>query len=368
MPTDLLDAQTQKLLQQVQGSAFRGDRDDRQPKSLDQMLQETELPIGTKQVSSDDPLNPHLVTFHYIPDARSALFTNSGLRGKLSKWGFSESMLFARFRYEENLPVHTEQGLQKLVNAFFHSPAGPHTQVLNGLGLTPLTVSDAEKLESYTKTFSNGEQCLDIVEYNQISTKETSMGLLERLEDKEIGAIGANGHIKGRLDEFIGDITVNNVIREVLFMEESDLYDTYSDAERKEFLFRIFQHLILGGAVNQYDDNIDGYLKATKAVYRDLLSAKKRETDGEVEISSIVLEIKNLKKPIKSDANEKENKTDEEILKAAERNRALRMVGKAHEAGGLYSKKNDSNFCYMIVDQLMRHVTLWRHQYDGQWH
>ena len=34
-------------------------------------------------------------------------------------------------------------------------------------------------------------------------------------------------------------------------MEDSDNYDIYTPEDRNEFLFRIMQHLVLGGPVNQ---------------------------------------------------------------------------------------------------------------------
>lgn len=36
-----------------------------------------------------------------------------------------------------------------------------------------------------------------------------------------------------------------------LLVEGSDHYDVFSEAERSEFIFRLFKHLQLGGRVNQ---------------------------------------------------------------------------------------------------------------------
>merc|ERR1711964_616293 len=57
-------------------------------------------------------------------------------------------------------------------------------------------------------------------------------------------------------------------------MEESELYTAFSDQERKELLFRIFSHMVFGGASNQYEDHVEEYFKATKAIYKDLLSVR----------------------------------------------------------------------------------------------
>ena len=57
----------------------------------------------------------------------------------------------------------------------------------------------------------------------------------------------------------------------MLLVEDSDHYDTFTDSERDEFLFLIFRHLCLGGALCQYEDSLEPYLEYTKMIYKDLL-------------------------------------------------------------------------------------------------
>ena len=69
-------------------------------------------------------------------------------------------------------------------------------------------------------------------------------------------------------------IVLSSVVTQIfqmLLMEESDHYCLYSDSEREEFLFQLFQHLCLGGQVCQYEDTIDPYLNVTKQIYKDLV-------------------------------------------------------------------------------------------------
>ena len=54
-------------------------------------------------------------------------------------------------------------------------------------------------------------------------------------------------------------------------MEDSDNYDIYSTKERNEFIFRLFKHLAIGGVICQYEDTIQPYIEATKAIYKDLV-------------------------------------------------------------------------------------------------
>ncbi|CAD7937339.1 unnamed protein product [Amoebophrya sp. A120] len=207
-------------------------------------------------------------TFHYLPDAKFRMWTDRGFQMLLTKWGFGESMCIGKWRFEEKVePGNREQG-KNLVTSFFKSET--NRAALQALGVSVLAPA---KLE---------------VEVEDISTAETSMRLFEKLE--ECGAVGKTGHIKGRLDEFVNDVVVNSLIREVFYMEESDLYDVYTEKDRKEFILRIFQHLQIGGATNQYEDDIGEYLKATKALYRDLVSVRKKD-DGEPEVTSMVFEV-----------------------------------------------------------------------------
>lgn len=80
---------------------------------------------------------------------------------------------------------------------------------------------------------------------------------------------------------------------QILLQEDSDHYDTYTSADRSEFIFRLFKHLVLGGPVNQvwpicstvfstlmcslvlcvqYEDAIQPYLDIAKLLYKELLT------------------------------------------------------------------------------------------------
>lgn len=54
-------------------------------------------------------------------------------------------------------------------------------------------------------------------------------------------------------------------------MEDSEKYEIFSQADREEFLFCLFKHLCLGGALCQYEDVLNPYLETTKLIYKDLV-------------------------------------------------------------------------------------------------
>jgi len=57
----------------------------------------------------------------------------------------------------------------------------------------------------------------------------------------------------------------------MLLDEESEEYNLYSEDERNEFVFRIFQMLVLGGTLCQFEDTLQPYLDVTKSIYKDLI-------------------------------------------------------------------------------------------------
>ena len=44
---------------------------------------------------------------------------------------------------------------------------------------------------------------------------------------------------------------------------------------QKEFIFNLFMHLQIGGAVNQWDNNLAPYLNTAKLLYKDLITVAK---------------------------------------------------------------------------------------------
>ncbi|CAK9007999.1 unnamed protein product, partial [Durusdinium trenchii] len=167
------------------------------------------------------------------------------------------------------------------------------------------------------------------VQWQPMSTKVVSMSFFNKLEDA--GCISSSGHIRGRLEEDWEDVPIVNMIREAMLMEESELYETFSPEDRREFLFRIFQHLVFGGASNQYEDHVEDYFKATKAVYKDLLSVRRNDT-GDVEVLSTVASVESLS-----------------------------------DGGVLYRKDSLLNFCYVIHDPVVRHVKVWYFGFRALW-
>jgi hypothetical protein len=245
--------------------------------------------------------------FHHLPDATYGSFGNPVIQPLLDKWGFGPDMAMCTFRVEQNVGADS---MQAMLEAFFRD-----REVVSVLhSLTGMRVLSSDRVR---------------VHWAEMGTKVVSMSFLNKFE--ECGAIGHSGHIKGRIEEDFEGVPISNLIREVVLMEESELYDSFTEKERKEFLFRIFSHLVFGGASNQYEDHVEEYFKVTKEVYKDLLTVRRNDA-GDVEVLSTVASIQSL-----------------------------------GEGGRLFPKESPLNFFYVIHDPLTRHVRCWYFGYKPIW-
>jgi len=265
------------------------------------------MPLLIEELEEEAPPE-QAFRFHWLHDAKFGSFGSEKVQPLLDKWGFGPDMAMCTFRVEQPVGPDT---LQAMLDDFFKDRA-----VLGALQqVAPrLSVYSPEKVK---------------VSYERMSTKVVSMSFLNKFE--EVGAIGPSGHIRGRIEEDYDGVMINNLIREAIMMEESELYDAFTDQERREFLLRIFQHLIFGGASNQWDDHVEEYFKVTKEIYKDLLTVRRGET-GDVEVLSHVASIQSL-----------------------------------GPGGALFPKESPLNFCYVVVDPMMRHVRVWYFGYRSFW-
>ena len=61
------------------------------------------------------------------------------------------------------------------------------------------------------------------------------------------------------------------MLRQMLLCDDSENAELYSAEEREEFLWRIFEHVCLGGACCQFEDGLEPYLEIAKKIYKEML-------------------------------------------------------------------------------------------------
>lgn len=119
------------------------------------------------------------------------------------------------------------------------------------------------------------------------------MSYFDFLKEKKI--ILEGGHIKGDFDEFYEGITLGNRLRKAMLWEEDEQYcELQEDRIQNEFIYKLFQMLVIGGSMNQFDDDCNEYLNTLKALYKDLITVAKDPETGEIKVISQVFLIESI--------------------------------------------------------------------------
>lgn len=87
-----------------------------------------------------------------------------------------------------------------------------------------------------------------------------------------LGIVRSTGII-GRCEmDIVNGFDITDKLRRGLIVEDSDEYQKLKkNIDKKEFIFQLFQLLVLGGPLNQYEDTIEPYLQITKLFYKELV-------------------------------------------------------------------------------------------------
>ncbi|XP_065888835.1 cilia- and flagella-associated protein 300-like [Dysidea avara] len=235
-----------------------------------------------------------------------------GVRDLFTKWGL-QWMQLKTFYYNQHMKPYQKDDF---VKDFFKDPlVNSHVQVVSRAHQwCPLGLRD-----QITKTTAE-----------TVPATSLSMSFFDRLTSA--GIVRQSGSIVKCYDEMYGDIMISDELRKMLLMDDSDNYDVFSEEDRSEFLFKIFKHVCLGGSVCQYEDDVPPYLDTTKMLYKDLVSVVKDTKTNELSVSTIVFKVQAWV-------------GDHLVFPAA--------------------SEHEQTFCYLTVDPVKRHVTLWHHVWDN---
>jgi hypothetical protein len=120
------------------------------------------------------------------------------------------------------------------------------------------------------------------------------MDLFDKLLAPSSGIVRERtGDIIRCMDDQREGFQISDRLREMLLAEESEHYELYSDEEKLQLLWRLFEHLCLGGSCCQFEDKIDVYLETTKKLYKELLTVQK-SSSGAIEVASVVYKVKRI--------------------------------------------------------------------------
>lgn len=258
-----------------------------------------------------EPIPEGKQAFHGLTMAKDNALHHQDAKFCLTKWGMNSTISCGVFCYKK--PYHKLQAREMLDDMFNSQDVQRHLQGAVGGKPGPAVFDEAETS----------------VSFEMVPATVTNMSLFDRLMDNAV--LRKDGVIIKCMEEFVDGFQVSDKLRDMLLNPDSDNAELYSSSERGELLFCIFQHLCLGGAMNQFEDSIDAYLKVSKLLYKDLVSVHRNAATNEVEVSSAVYKIT------------------------------------AISSGQLFPHKGRNNFCYVSIDMHKRQSKLLYHAVTPFW-
>lgn len=194
-------------------------------------------------------------------------FASRDAQEQLLQWNLDKHLQIARYRFAGGGPLKTAAELQTLLKDFFKSSEAIQPLGIVGTPAIPVTI----KAES-------------------ISASVLSMDFFDRLGDH----IAPNGNIRGCFEEIYDGISVGDLLREMLLNEDSENASLFNESEKKQFIFRLFKLLAVGGSMCQPDTKTDRYLEMTKNLYKNLISVYKDPKTDSVQVASQVFSIESV--------------------------------------------------------------------------
>ncbi|CAI9591623.1 unnamed protein product [Staurois parvus] len=250
-------------------------------------------------------------TFRPLPERTFSFLEKTDTRELLTKWSMNGRLMAQVFFYDQYFQPYQKDDF---VLAFFQDPnVVSHLKVLSSSGQWTALGSKVEK-----------------VDVKEVPCTQLSMSLFDCLYAENI--VRESGYISKCLDEYVGDFIISDELRKVLLVEDSDKFGIFSPSDREQFIFLLFKHLCLGGAVCQFEDVVNPYLDTTKSMYKELLSVQKDPETKQINIISSIFKVL------------------------------------AYDENGMCypsTQPHEQTFAYLIVDPLKRHVTVLYHSFGG---
>jgi len=122
------------------------------------------------------------------------------------------------------------------------------------------------------------------VKLEELNTESVDLGLFTRLKSK--GLVAENGDLRKCPEERIDGATCSTLLCDALINEESLNADIFNEEERKELLFQLLQILIIGGPLNQFEENIKPYFQVLKELYKSLVHVTKDSVSNGIKVTS----------------------------------------------------------------------------------
>ncbi|ODN05397.1 hypothetical protein Ocin01_01271 [Orchesella cincta] len=207
--------------------------------------------------------------FQYLPNQKFQALENQTVKENLGKWSMIDGLKFQAYSFDKTFRKYNERdfltefmGCQNVVSTLLKATPDH--------GFSPIGVP------------------VDVVKFSEVKCSLTTVELFEKLKDNKIAR--RNGSIVKCMPHYIRadvnnettslgfELEIADNLRKLLLCNEDDIDDfedisqTLSEDDRKEFLCNLFSHLVIGGSLCQYEDNVEPYIQTTKLLYKDLIA------------------------------------------------------------------------------------------------
>lgn len=118
------------------------------------------------------------------------------------------------------------------------------------------------------------------VSFSKLRVTMLNLNFLDSLE--EAGLIKKGGRIAPTFGEVIHSVEIVNLIRDAWLNEDGEYFSVFDEDMRRELLVQLFNLLVIGGVLNQYDDSIEPYRETLKEIYKEVVSVKKDGSNGAI--------------------------------------------------------------------------------------
>lgn len=216
-------------------------------------------------------------SFHHLAEATFPNWTAKDVSEKLMKWNLDANAHMVKFRFDQKFERFDAE---QFARDFFSDPVvQAHIQVATRSGMV------------------RGPGTPTAVRLSKLSTTVTNLDFFDVLKDDDLpcGAIvREDGKIVGCYEDWEEGVCIQDKLRAAMCKRDTDEWDSIPEHMRKELLFGIFRHLVLGGSMCQWEDHVEPYLATTKLLYKDLVKARKNPDNGQIEITTQAYQVANL--------------------------------------------------------------------------
>lgn len=263
--------------------------------------------------SPEDKKDEDKIRFDFQPCNEMASYPNIFNKDNIKlmeKWGLSH-MEMVKFRFNINFNLTSQNDfLTDLLNNAVVRNSCP--------GLNSVIIfSDATKVEN--------------IKFNKLSTSAINLDILDSVYESKI-VNRETGYIKKDFEDNFEGIQICDKLKGALINPDDENYCIFDEKIRNEFLFKIFQHIAIGGSLCQYDDYIGDYFSLTKSFYKDLVAATKDQNTNQIVIRSYAYQILEL--------------NNKKIFK---------------------NPYNPQNFLYLSIDPYQKTVSVWYNKWEEFW-